>query len=100
MCIFSVVTSHGSAGDEDYVELKKNITLQPGETGPIPITIPIKDDLLVENTEAFTVALQTSSPVLLGKPTTVNIMDNDGKLTRQGLNSNNSTAYHFNRSKK
>ena len=46
------------------------------------VTIPIRDDMIVENTESFTVALATNDTAvtLRLQTATVSIRDNDSKL--------------------
>lgn len=75
-------TIPSTAAQEDFVVLTKNITFQPGETGPKLIEIDVIDDDIVEPTEAFTVTLISPVAVELGEPATVNIIDNDGKLNK------------------
>ena len=57
------------------------MTFQPGETGPKEVEIDLFDDSLVEATESFNVRLvSTTNPAIqLGDPSSVNILDNDGK---------------------
>ena len=52
------------------------------------ITIPILDDLVVEDTESFTVALATNDTavILRLQNATVSIGDNDGKLQLLNIN--------------
>ena len=76
--LFSLTTSPLTAGKGDYIKWTGNITFQPGETRPKSIEIEIIDDLIVENTEAFSVILAASKSIRLGQPVTVNIIDNDG----------------------
>jgi hypothetical protein len=54
------------------------VTFQPGETRK-QIEIEVVDDLKVEPTESFVLSLASSSPAILGEPSSVNIIDNDGK---------------------
>jgi hypothetical protein len=57
-----------------------DITFEPGETEKW-VEIDITDDNLLEPTESFGVSLVSSSvdAVKLGNPSSVNILDNDGK---------------------
>ncbi|XP_046846527.1 uncharacterized protein LOC124440255 isoform X4 [Xenia sp. Carnegie-2017] len=71
-------TLYGWAGVSDFPAVTKNITFQPGQTGPIAVQIDINDDVQVESTEAFQVVLSNPSyKVEVGKPAAVNIMDDD-----------------------
>jgi hypothetical protein len=54
------------------------VTFQPGETRK-QIEIEVVDDLNVEPTESFVLSLASSSFAILGEPSSVNIIDNDGK---------------------
>ena len=54
------------------------MTFQPGETRK-QIEIEVVDDLKVEPTESFVLSLASSSSAILGEPSSVNIIDNDGK---------------------
>ena len=56
----------------------KNVTFQPGESGPKFVDIDLVDDRNVEPTETFTVSLSSKSRAVLGKPSDVNIQDDDG----------------------
>ena len=69
-----------TADDQDFVPKEFDVTFAPGETGPKSIEIDVLDDDSLENTEAFQVSFISSSvpAVKLGKPSSVNIMDNDG----------------------
>ena len=76
----SFKTVLGTAGDKDITAISRSITLQPGQSGPLLVEIDITDDTQVESTESFQVTLSDPSyPVQIGKPATVNILDNDGK---------------------
>ena len=78
--LYIVSTGPSSAGNDDFVPKTRNITFQPGETGPKLIEIDIVDDSIVEPPETFKISLSTSAPsVTVGKPAIVNISDNDGK---------------------
>ena len=59
-----------------------DVTFQPGEKGPKSVVFDIVDDPLVESIEYFDVsfASSTSSAVKFGESSTINIIDNDGKL--------------------
>ena len=75
-----MATSPGTASGEDFKEKTVDVVFEAGETGPKVVEFEIVDDSLVENTESFTVTLDsTASAVKLGEPSTVNILDNDGK---------------------
>lgn len=77
----SLNTLYGWAGVADFPAVTKNITFQPGQTGPIAVQIDINDDVQVESTEAFQVVLSNPSyKVEVGKPAAVNIMDDDGTV--------------------
>ena len=54
------------------------MTFQLGETQK-QIEIELVDDQRVEDTESFILSLASSSPVILGEPSSVNIIDDDGK---------------------
>lgn len=54
------------------------MTFQPGETQKT-IAIDLVDDRRVEATESFILSLVSDSPAILGKPSSVNIIDDDGK---------------------
>ena len=57
----------------------KEITFQPGETGPKFVEIELIDDDDDEPTENFTVSLSSNSRVnLQRKPSVVKILDDDG----------------------
>ncbi|XP_028398895.1 uncharacterized protein LOC114521039 isoform X22 [Dendronephthya gigantea] len=75
----TLATNTGTASDKDFKEKTVDVVFQPGETGPKVVEFEIIDDLIVENTESFTVSLESSlvSAVKLGEPSTVNILDND-----------------------
>ncbi len=57
-----------------------DITFAPGQKETKWVDIDVIDDDLLEPTESFEVSLTSSSveDVKLGKPSTVNILDNDG----------------------
>ncbi len=71
-----------TATGQDFVPKEFDVTFAPGETGPKSVEIDVLDDDLLENTEAFRLSLISSSvpAVKLGKPSSVNIVDNDGKI--------------------
>ena len=75
-----IATRPGTASESDYVQNAQDITFPAGESGPIPIDIEAVDDGSVEPMEQFNVVFESSSVpgVKLGKPTTVDILDNDG----------------------
>ena len=78
---FSFQTTQGTAGEDDFVSKTMDVTFEPGEQETKYIEIEITDDDLLEPTESFGVSLVSSSveAVKLGKPSSVNIVDNDGK---------------------
>ena len=79
MYIFSITPRVGSAGSEDFDEIVKDVTFQPGESGPKFVYIGLLDDRNVEPNETFTVSLSSKSPrAVLGQPSDVNIEDDDG----------------------
>lgn len=71
--------------NDDFVSKKVNVTFLPGEAGTKSVQFDIVDDLLVEPTEQFEVAVVSSSvsAVTWGDPVAVNILDNDGKYYRK-----------------
>ncbi len=77
----SLATKAGTASEEDFIGRTVDVTFEAGETGPKRVEFGIVDDSLVENTESFTVSMVSSSlsAVKPGEPSTVNILDNDGK---------------------
>ena len=75
---FRIVPRPGSAGANDYDRAVKEVTFQPGETGPKFVDIVLIDDSVDEPTEKFTVFLSSDSRAILGRPSTVNIEDDDG----------------------
>ncbi|CAB4015099.1 T9SS type B sorting domain-containing [Paramuricea clavata] len=76
----SFTTNAGTAGEDDFDAKTMDITFEPGETEKW-VEIDITDDNLLEPTESFGVSLVSSSveAVKLGNPSSVNILDNDGK---------------------
>jgi hypothetical protein len=83
-------TGDGTASDgSDYTAVSGILTFLPGVTSQT-FNVPILDDLLVEPTEAFTVALSSPSNAILGapNPATVSIVDNDVYPTVQFSASN------------
>lgn len=58
-----------------------------GTSGPVPVTIDIVDDAIIEPAESFTITLQNYSVVGPGAITTltVNIIDNDSPLFANGF---------------
>ena len=70
-----------TAGGKDFVPKEFDIEFAPGETGPKSVEIDVLNDDILENKEAFTVSLVSSSvpAVKLGQPSSVEILDNDGK---------------------
>ena len=81
ICTLSLATAPATASADDFVAKEVEVTFQPGETGPKDVEIDLFDDALVESTESFNVRLvSTTNPdIQLGDPTSVNILDNDGK---------------------
>lgn len=66
------------ATKKDFVGDALIVTFNPGETGPKYVQIVVIDDDDDEPDERFTVSLSSISDVVLGKPSSVNILDNDG----------------------
>ncbi|XP_028401134.1 uncharacterized protein LOC114524110 isoform X2 [Dendronephthya gigantea] len=66
-----------TAGGNDFDRTVKEITFQPGETGPKPVEIDLFNDNDDEPTERFTVSLSSNSRAILGKPSFVYIEDDD-----------------------
>ena len=73
----------GSASDADFKGKTVDVKFKAGETGPKTVEFEFVDDSIVESTESFTISMVSSSlsAVKLGEPSTVNILDNDGKYT-------------------
>ena len=67
-----------TASEEDFDSAVKDVTFQPGETGPKFVEIGLVDDGDDEPTEKFTVSLSSNSNAVLGGPSSVNIQDDDG----------------------
>lgn len=80
LLIFSFATTTGTAGEADFVSKMTEITFPPGETTSQVIEVNITDDELLEPSETFGLSLLSSSvdAVKLGKPSVVEILDNDG----------------------
>ncbi len=76
--LFSIHPSPATADNDDFFANVQNVTFQPGETQK-QIEIEVVDDQRVEPTESFILSLTSSSPAILGEPSSVNIIDNDGK---------------------
>ena len=76
--MFRITPKSGTASKIDYSSSVKEVTFQPGETGPKFVDIDLVDDSVDEPTEEFTVMLSSDSRVILGRPSTVNIEDDDG----------------------
>lgn len=76
--LFRVSPRLGTAGEEDFDVTVKYVTFQTGETGPKFVDIGLVDDTDDEPTEKFTLFLSSNSRVILGGPSAVNIIDNDG----------------------
>ena len=76
-------------GDDDYEVVNKYFTFGPGGDSVQCLNISIIDDEQFENTETFTLLLSTSkdynSLVLIDKPATVSILDNDEQTTDDNL---------------
>ena len=68
-------------GDDDYEVVNKYFTFSPGGDSVQCLNISIIDDEQFENTETLTLLLSTSedynSLVIIDKPATVSILDND-----------------------
>lgn len=79
---FRMAATPSTATEADFVPKEFELTFAPGETGPKSVEIDVLNDDLLENTEPFTVSLISSSvpAVKLGDPSTVNILDDDGKF--------------------
>ena len=75
---FRITPKPGSADEDDYDSAVKEVTFQPGETGPKVVDIALLDDSVDEPTKNFTVSLSSDSPAILGRPSTVYIEDDDG----------------------
>ena len=73
-CLFSPAGS-------DYDAVTTTLTFDVSMPTQV-VTIPIHDDMIVENTESFTVALATNdrAVTLRFQTATVSIRDNDSKL--------------------
>lgn len=67
-----------TAGEADFDTAVKEVTFQPGETGPRYVSIGVVNDPDDEPTEKFTVSLSSDSPAILGGPSSVIIQDDDG----------------------
>ena len=76
---FRVTPRRDTADEDDFDSTPKDVTFQPGETGPKYVNIDLVDDTDYEPTEKFTVSLSSNSRVVLGGPSTVNIQDDDRK---------------------
>lgn len=75
---FSITPNSDTAGKEDFDGAVKEVTFQPGEHGPRVVEIGLIDDFVDEPTEKFTVSLSSDSRAILGGPSSVNIIDDDG----------------------
>ncbi|WP_186439090.1 Calx-beta domain-containing protein [Dokdonia sp. Hel_I_63] len=80
--VIEIVTTTGTAGEDDYTETIVTVTIPAGETTG-EVVIPITDDMLDEDDETFTVdgtvtSGNTDNTDLSG---TVTITDNDGAPT-------------------
>ena len=70
--------------DADYNSGPYNVTFTAGQTS-VPFDVPINDDNILENTEMFTLTIDSSTlpdRVTVGDPdqTTVDILDSDSEL--------------------
>lgn len=78
--VFRVTPKSDTASEEeDFDSAAKDVSFQPGETGPKSVVIGIVDDSVDEPMEKFSVGLSSNSRAILGGPSSVNIQDNDGK---------------------
>ena len=75
--LFSIHPSPATAGNDDFSTTVQNVIFMQGESQK-QIEIEVVDDIQVEPTESFVLSLESSSPVTLGEPSSVNIIDNDG----------------------
>jgi hypothetical protein len=77
----SYATSNGTAlAGQDYTSTSGTLTFANGESGPMPIQIPLLDDATSENNESFTLALQNpTGGATLGTPssTQITLIDNE-----------------------
>ncbi len=80
--VIDIVTTTGTAGEDDYTEIIVTVTIPAGETTG-EVVIPITDDMLDEEDETFTVdGTVTSGNTDNTDPSgTVTITDNDGAPT-------------------
>ena len=76
---FRITPSPATANEDDFDTTAKDVTFQPGETGPKYVDIGLIDDPDDEPTQNFTVSLSSNSRVVLGGPSFVNIQDDDRK---------------------
>lgn len=83
--LFLLYPPAATAGD-DYTEVERNVVIPAHYTSGDPLnselTIPIRDDNLLEDLEEFEVTLKMDDPrVVMGEPqvTTIWIEDNDRK---------------------
>lgn len=76
---YSLQTSPNTASLSDYSKISVPVTFLPGESGPKYVEINITDDELLEDKEKFTVFLTSNVPrVSVGRPASVEIIDNEG----------------------
>ena len=78
--MFNPVSSHSPVG-ADYEAVTTTLTFNDSTPTQV-VTIPILDDLIVENYESFDVTLTTfdTAVILRSQTTHVTIRDNDSKL--------------------
>jgi glucose/arabinose dehydrogenase len=69
-------TAIGSAGANDFTPAAGTLTLDPGETSK-PIVIELKDDLLDEDDETFSVNLSSASGAAVGDAEGVGTIEDD-----------------------
>ncbi|WP_158307003.1 Calx-beta domain-containing protein [Dokdonia sp. 4H-3-7-5] len=84
--VIEIVTTTGTAGEDDYTETIVTVTIPAGETTG-EVVIPITDDMLDEDDETFTVdGTVTSGNTDNTDPSgTVTITDNDAPVTNPNL---------------
>ena len=74
------VTKTGTAGSSDFVSKTVDVLFEPGAKQKT-VKVDLINDKLLEPSEIFEVSLESSSvdAVKLGKPSSVRIIDDDGK---------------------
>ena len=63
----------------DYTAVSENLTFNATVSFHM-VTIPILDDLIVERSEVFTLALTSTDPAVILNPSSITIEDEDSKL--------------------